>query len=96
MAENLVTKVRPSLSRLPLSEAHIRNTSIGFCVVNGELSSHRLHLLPLQGHPVLAFDVTAEAVSDIVGKGAQGASGPAQVSKHTIEIFYFPSILLFL
>ena len=37
---------------------------------------------------MLAYDVTAEAVSDIVGKGAQGASGPAQVSKHPIEIFH--------
>jgi len=36
--------------------------------------------LVTKGHPVLAFDVTAEAVSDIVGKGAQGASGPAQVA----------------
>ena len=55
-------------------------------------------LLTLQGHPVLAYDVTAEAVSDIVGKGAQGASGPAQVFKHPIEIFYFSriSVLLFL
>jgi len=36
--------------------------------------------LVTKGHAVLAYDVTAEAVSDIVGKGAQGASGPAQVA----------------
>ena len=55
-------------------------------------------LLTLQGHPVLAYDVTAEAVSDIVGKGAQGASGPAQVFKHPIEIFHIScvSVLFFL
>jgi len=36
--------------------------------------------LVTKGHPVLAYDVTAEAVSGIVGKGAQGASGPAEVA----------------
>ena len=35
---------------------------------------------------MLAYDVTAEAVSDIVGKGAQGASGPSQVSKHPFDL----------
>ena len=37
---------------------------------------------------MLAYDVTTDAVSDIVGKGALGASGPDQVSKNPIEIFY--------
>ena len=37
------------------------------------------HNISIQGHAVLAYDVTAEAVSDIVGKGAHGASGPAEV-----------------
>ena len=44
---------------------------------------------------MLAYDVTADAVSDIVGKGAQGAKGPAQVSKNPSEIFYSFLILWF-
>ena len=33
---------------------------------------------------MLAYDVTAEAVSGIVGKGAQAAAGPAEVFQQSI------------
>jgi len=55
------------------------NNTVGFIGL-GNMGKGMAENLVTKGHPVLAFDVTAEAVSDIVGKGAQGASGPAQVA----------------
>jgi len=55
------------------------NNTVGFIGL-GNMGKGMAENLVTKGHPVLAYDVTAEAVSDIVGKGAQGASGPAQVA----------------
>jgi len=55
------------------------NNTVGFIGL-GNMGKGMAENLVTKGHPVLAYDVTADAVSDIVGKGAQGASGPAQVA----------------
>jgi len=55
------------------------NNTVGFIGL-GNMGKGMAENLVTKGHAVLAYDVTAEAVSDIVGKGAQGASGPAQVA----------------
>jgi len=55
------------------------NNTVGFIGL-GNMGKGMAENLVTKGHSVLAYDVTAEAVSDIVGKGAQGASGPAQVA----------------
>jgi len=55
------------------------NNTVGFIGL-GNMGKGMAENLVTKGHPVLAYDVTAEAVSDIVGKGAEGASGPAQVA----------------
>jgi 3-hydroxyisobutyrate dehydrogenase len=55
------------------------NNTVGFIGL-GNMGKGMAENLVTKGHPVLAYDVAAEAVSDIVGKGAEGASGPAQVA----------------
>jgi len=55
------------------------NNTVGFIGL-GNMGKGMAENLVTKGHPVLAYDVTGEAVSDIVGKGAEAASGPAQVA----------------
>jgi len=55
------------------------NNTVGFIGL-GNMGKGMAENLVTRGHPVLAYDVTGEAVSDIVGKGAEAASGPAQVA----------------
>jgi len=75
-----------SILRQPLLVARVvrqysapANNTVGFIGL-GNMGKGMAENLVTKGHPVLAYDVTADAVSAIVGKGAQGASGPAQVA----------------
>jgi len=55
------------------------SNTVGFIGL-GNMGKGMAENLVTKGHAVLAYDVTSEAVSDIVGKGAHGASGPAEVA----------------
>jgi len=70
---------KPFMARAVRQYSASANKTVGFIGL-GNMGRGMAENLVTKGHPVLAYDVTAEAVSGIVGKGAQGASGPAEVA----------------